>query len=60
MNEQNATADSFGPDSDADAGSTTGSPVDGAQEAVGRLAGQDVGYAGETGAERRAEAQESD
>ena len=41
------------PDDDApDQGSTTGTtPSD---ETVGRVAGQDVGYAGETGAERRA------
>ena len=36
-----------------DQGSTTGTTPDG--EYVGRVAGQDVGYAGETGAERRAE-----
>lgn len=47
-----------GPDDPADAvegdeGSTTGTGETG--ESVGRLAGQDVGYAGETGAERRAE-----
>ena len=39
-----------------DQGSTTGTTPDG--EYVGRVAGQDVGYAGETGAERRAEAAE--
>jgi hypothetical protein len=36
-----------------DQGSTTGTTPD--DEYVGRVAGQDVGYAGETGAERRAE-----
>lgn len=42
------------PDRDAvDQGSTTGATPSG--EFVGRVAGQDVGYAGETGAERRAE-----
>ncbi len=48
-----------GGDSDApDAGSTTGT---GESEAfVGRVSGQDVGYAGETGAERRAAAQQED
>lgn len=43
------------PDPDKpDQGSTTGTTETG--EYVGRVAGQDVGYAGETGAERRAEA----
>ena len=37
---------------DPDAASTTG--VGDSGEFVGRVAGQDVGYAGETGAERRA------
>lgn len=37
-----------------DQGSTTGTTE--TEEYVGRIAGQDVGYAGETGAERRAEA----
>jgi hypothetical protein len=42
------------PNEDADdQGSTTGSTPSG--EYVGRIAGQDVGYAGETGAEARAE-----
>ena len=36
-----------------DQGSTTGTTPD--DEYVGRVAGQDVGYAEETGAERRAE-----
>jgi hypothetical protein len=38
-----------------DQGSTTGTTPD--DEYVGRVAGQDTGYAGETGAERRAEAE---
>jgi hypothetical protein len=41
------------PDPDApDQASTTGTTPNG--EFVGRIAGDDVGYAGETGAERRA------
>lgn len=45
------------PDPEAsDQGSTTGTTDSG--EFVGRVSGQDVGYAGETGAERRAAAQE--
>jgi hypothetical protein len=40
-----------------DAGATTGTGE--SETFVGRVAGQDVGYAGETGAERRA-AQERD
>ena len=44
------------PDADApDQGSTTGTTP--SEEHVGRVAGQDVGYAGETGAERRAAAE---
>jgi hypothetical protein len=39
---------------DADQASTTG--TSNTPEYVGRIAGDDVGYAGETGAERRAEA----
>jgi hypothetical protein len=39
-----------------DAGATTGTGD--SESFVGRVAGQDVGYAGETGAERRAAAQE--
>ena len=39
-----------------DAGSTTGTGESGTF--VGRVSGQDVGYAGETGAERRAAEQE--
>ncbi len=45
-----------GPSDEPDAGSTTG--TGGSGEFVGRVAGQDVGYAEETGAERRAAAQE--
>ena len=41
-----------------DASSTTG--TGGSGEFVGRVAGQDVGYAEETGAERRAAAQQDD
>ncbi|HEV7203282.1 MAG TPA: hypothetical protein VGN18_01660 [Jatrophihabitans sp.] len=41
-------------DADPNQGSTTSTTPDG--EYVGRIAGDDVGYAGETGAERRAEA----
>jgi hypothetical protein len=45
------------PDDDApDQGSTTGTTP--SEEFVGRVAGQDVGYSGETGAERRAEVDE--
>ena len=39
---------------DPDGGSTTG--TDENEEYVGRVAGEDAGYAGETGAEARAEA----
>jgi hypothetical protein len=47
-----------GPSDGPDAGSTTGT---GESDAfVGRVAGQDVGYAGETGAERREAAQRDD
>jgi hypothetical protein len=46
-----------GGESDApDARSTTGTGE--SEEFVGRVAGQDVGYAGETGAERRQAAQD--
>ena len=46
-----------GGDSDApDAGATTGTGD--SDTFVGRVSGQDVGYAGETGAERRAAEQE--
>jgi hypothetical protein len=42
------------PDEDApDQGSSTGTTPN--EEMVGRVSGQDVGYAGETGAERRAQ-----
>lgn len=41
-----------------DQASTTGTTPDGGY--VGRIAGDDVGYAGETGAERRAEADRQD
>ncbi len=41
-----------------DASSTTGTGE--SAEFVGRVAGQDVGYAEETGAERRAAAQQDD
>ena len=45
-----------GPSEEPDAASTTGTGE--SDEFVGRVAGQDVGYAGETGAERRAAAHE--
>ncbi len=44
-----------GPGDERDAASTTGTGE--SETFVGRVAGQDVGYAGETGAERRAEAE---
>ncbi len=44
-----------GPTDEPDAGATTGTGDSGTF--VGRVAGQDVGYAGETGAERRQAAQ---
>ena len=48
-----------GGDSDApDAASTTGTGD--SETFVGRVAGQDVGYAGETGAERRQAEQDGD
>ena len=43
---------------DPDASSTTGTGDSG--EFVGRVAGQDIGYAEETGAERRAAAEQQD
>jgi hypothetical protein len=43
---------------DPDAGSTTGTGE--SETFVGRVAGEDVGYAGETGAERRAAAEQDD
>jgi hypothetical protein len=45
-----------GPDDAPDARSTTGTGE--SDTFVGRVAGQDAGYAGETGAERRAAAQD--
>jgi hypothetical protein len=42
-------------DQDGDAGTTTGTGEN--EEFVGRTAGQDEGYAGETGAEARSEAE---
>jgi hypothetical protein len=47
-----------GPSDEPDAGATTGTGESGTF--VGRVAGQDVGYAGETGAERRAAAEQQD
>jgi hypothetical protein len=48
-----------GGDGDApDAASTTGTGE--SEEFVGRVAGQDVGYAGETGAERREAAERAE
>jgi hypothetical protein len=47
-----------GDSDDPDAASTTGTGQSG--EFVGRVSGQDVGYAGETGAERRAAAEQDD
>ncbi|HEV7656684.1 MAG TPA: hypothetical protein VGP36_18370 [Mycobacteriales bacterium] len=50
----NSRATGGGPDTGGDAESTTGTGD--SEEFVGRTAGQDEGYAGETGAEARAEA----
>ena len=47
-----------GPDDGPDAQTTTGTGE--SDTFVGRVAGQDVGYAGETGAERRAAAQQDE
>jgi hypothetical protein len=47
-----------GESGEPDASSTTGTGE--SAEFVGRVAGQDVGYAEETGAERRAAAQQDD
>ncbi len=47
-----------GPSDEPDAGSTTG--TGGSETFVGRVAGQDVGYADETGAERRQAAAQSE
>jgi hypothetical protein len=45
-----------GPSDESDAASTTGTGK--SEDFVGRVAGQDVGYAEETGAERREAAQQ--
>jgi hypothetical protein len=50
----NSRATGGGPDREGDAESTTGTGQ--SEEFVGRTAGQDEGYAGETGAEARSEA----
>jgi hypothetical protein len=50
----NSRATGGGPDEGGDAGTTTGTGD--SEEFVGRAAGQDEGYAGETGAEARSEA----
>ena len=47
-----------GDSDDPDAGATTGTGESGTF--VGRVSGQDVGYAGETGAERRQAAEQED
>lgn len=49
-----ATGGAAGGEPDSDSTTGTGD----SETFVGRVAGQDVGYAGETGAERRAAAQE--
>ena len=51
----NSRATGGRPDEGGDAGTTTG--TDSNEQFVGRTAGQDVGYAGETGAEARSEAE---
>jgi hypothetical protein len=51
----NSRATGGGPDREGDAESTTGTGD--SEQFVGRTAGQDEGYAGETGAEARSEAQ---
>jgi hypothetical protein len=51
-----ATGGGAGEGPDADGTTGTGH----SETFVGRVAGQDVGYAGETGAERRAAAQQED
>ncbi len=53
-----ATGDGDGESDEPDADGTTGTGD--SETFVGRVAGQDVGYAGETGAERRAAAQRED
>jgi hypothetical protein len=50
----NSRATGGGPDTGGDAGTTTGTGE--SEEFVGRVGGQDEGYAGETGAEARSEA----
>ncbi len=50
----NSRATGGGPDTGGDAETTTGTGD--SEEFVGRTAGQDEGYAGETGAEARSEA----
>lgn len=50
----NSRATGGGPDTEGDAESTTGTGD--SEEFVGRVSGQDEGYAGETGAEARSEA----
>jgi hypothetical protein len=52
----NSRATGGGDNSDGDAESTTGTGR--SEEFVGRAAGQDEGYAGETGAEARSEAEQ--
>ncbi|MFD2092002.1 hypothetical protein [Blastococcus deserti] len=47
-----------GPSDQPDGAATTGTGE--SDTFVGRVAGQDVGYAGETGAERRAAAEQGD
>ncbi len=56
-NVANSRATGGEPTEAGDAGSTTGTGT--SEEFVGRTAGQDEGYAGETGAEARAQAQGS-
>jgi hypothetical protein len=51
----NSRATGGGSDEGGDSGSTTGTGP--AEEYVGRVQGQDEGYAGETGAEARSEAE---
>jgi hypothetical protein len=53
----NSRATGGGPDRGGDAETTTGTGD--SEEFVGRTAGQDEGYAGETGAEARSEAERS-
>lgn len=50
----NTRATGGGPDTEGDSESTTGTGE--SEEFVGRVSGQDEGYAGETGAEARSEA----